>query len=112
MYTNIGEKIKTLAKVLFVIGLVVSLIYGVLLLNSRDVLRGTLCIVIGGLSSWVSTFVLYGFGQLIVNSDKILKGNKRQKVLLQKCLAMDQIGEIDEEKAEEKQEEKDDYDYL
>lgn len=96
----------------FVIGLACSLIYGVSILSSGNTLQGTLFIVIGGLISWVSTFVLYGFGQLIVNSDKILKENKRQKVLLQKCLAMNQIEEIDEEKAEEEREEKDDYDYL
>ena len=33
----------------------------------------------GGLISWISTIFLYGFGQLVENSDKLVKLNQTKK---------------------------------
>ncbi len=75
MFENIGGKIKTLAKVLMWIGIIGFVIYGIVMISEEQVLLGFLIIAIGGLSSWVSSFVLYGFGQLVENSDKLVCNN-------------------------------------
>ena len=64
MFDNIGEKIKTLAKVLCWVGIGLSVIIGINVLD-YSASKGLLIIVIGSLISWVSSFFSYGFGELI-----------------------------------------------
>ncbi len=91
MFSNIGGKIKKLAKVLCWIGIIISVISGIAIIASGGrsggsyvyggssvsinggaaVIAGILFIVLGSLLSWVGSFVLYGFGQLVENSDKL-----------------------------------------
>ena len=75
MFCNIGEKIKALAQIITWIGIIVCVVLGIIIIANDDelVLIGLLVMVLGSLLSWVSSFVLYGFGQLIENSDKIVK---------------------------------------
>ncbi len=74
MFDNIGGKIKVLAKVVCWIGIVVSVILGLLTGNSITAL---LTMVIGSVASWVGSFMTYGFGQLIENTDILVKrGNQ------------------------------------
>ena len=75
MFSNIGKKIKVLAEVLALIGIVVSIIWGfsIIITNSDSstkfnndyFLPGIKIIVIGSLLSWIGSFALYGFGALI-----------------------------------------------
>ena len=72
MFDNIGSKIKTLAKVVCWIGIIGSIIAGIAMIatmGSVGVLSGLLTIVLGALLSWVGSFVLYGFGEMVENSD-------------------------------------------
>ena len=74
MFDNIGSKIKTLAKVICWIGILISVISGIVVIastGSTGVPVGILVIVLGALLSWIGSFVLYGFGQLIENSEEI-----------------------------------------
>ena len=73
MFNNIGGKIKTLATIITWIGIVCSVIAGfsLMLANESLILLGVLIAVLGSLGSWISSFLIYGFGQLIENSDKI-----------------------------------------
>ena len=92
MFDNMGGKIKTLAKVLVFLGILASVIGAIVLwaqagqVSSRTgsyyysaqsgesttlVITGFVVLVVGVLASWVSSFVLYGFGQLVENSDII-----------------------------------------
>lgn len=64
MFEYIGIKIMSLAKVMAWIGIVVSIIVGLMLL-ANDSILGMIVMALGSLMSWVSSFVLYGFGQLI-----------------------------------------------
>ena len=92
MFSNIGGKIKTLAKILCWVGIVLSVLSGVILMASggesritvngsyaevSPVLGGILIIVIGCLASWIGSFFAYGFGQLIENSDEIRMNTAR-----------------------------------
>ena len=72
MFDNIGSKIKTLAKVVCWIGIIGSIIAGMAMIatmGSVGVLSGLLTIVLGAMISWVGSFVLYGFGEMVENSD-------------------------------------------
>lgn len=65
MFDNIGDKIKTLAVVITVLGIIASFVSGLVLLFSNMVLVGILTMIFGSISAWISSFVLYGFGELI-----------------------------------------------
>ncbi len=109
MYNNIGKKIKVLAKVLAWIGIAASVIsgLGMIIVSSRAggamSLIGILTMVLGSLLSWVSSFVLYGFGEIVENS-ALIAGKKeppsggREKALLK----MKEEGLITEEDYNEK----------
>lgn len=79
MFDNIGSKIKTLAQVICWIGIIASIIIGfVLMVQDEDTaFVGILTMILGSLGSWIGSFMTYGFGQLIENSDILVKqGNK------------------------------------
>ncbi len=71
-YDNIGNKIKSLAWVIFLIESVGSILAGFILLEialdekeSWMVLAGLAIMISGPVISWISTWVLYGFGEII-----------------------------------------------
>lgn len=78
MFENIGAKIKTLAIVITTISIIVSIIWGISVIR-YSFLSGLLVIILGSLLSWVGSFILYGFGQLVENSDVIAKHYKNLK---------------------------------
>lgn len=70
MFENIGGKIKTTAVVVTVIGFIASVIGGIGIMaahTSRNptIFTGIGFLVGGCVGSWVGSFMLYGFGQLI-----------------------------------------------
>ena len=71
MYDNIGNKIKGLALATAVFGIIGSVIVGFFFAVTGSTLVGFLIILVGALVSWVSTWLLYGFGELIENSRSI-----------------------------------------
>ena len=82
MFANIGRKIKNFAKFSFGIGVLVSIIGAIYVivssLNGREpivgILTGLLIAVGGVIVSWLQTFLLYGFGELVDSNQKILRG--------------------------------------
>ena len=79
MFDNIGGKIKDLAKVLACLGVIASCIVGIGVMCSDihniygvdNILAGMAIIAFGSLVSYLSTFALYGFGELIESNKKI-----------------------------------------
>ena len=90
MFENIGKKIKTLAEILFIIGVCCSVIIGVLVIlypnflseiiveqqsaiveKQQDTVSafsafwGLIWIAVGSLFSYIHSLLLYGFGELI-----------------------------------------------
>lgn len=82
MFRHPGEKIKSYAKVLFWVGVVISIIIGVIEIGSSfiapaysyhgsfgtillGILGGILTIDIGTLISWLAVLTLYTFGTLV-----------------------------------------------
>ena len=86
MYSNIGGKIKSWAVWVFIVEAIGAVIGGIALIANNDGLIGVLTIVLGPIAAWVSSWLLYGFGQLIENSDIIAaeytrKNEKHEKVV-------------------------------
>ena len=88
MYDNIGGKIKILAKVSFIVAAIAEVITGITIMAVNDdlVVYGLLVMIVGPIVAWVSSWVLYGFGQLIENSDIVAeeynrKNEKHEKVV-------------------------------
>ncbi len=69
MFNNVGKKIKTLTLVVFWIEVVLFAISGLAIISIEEELfpLGILVIAIGFLVSWLSGFVLYGYGEIIDN---------------------------------------------
>lgn len=91
MFNNIGGKIKGLAKFICWLGIIVSVLVGIILIigatnrngyysytDTNMVITGVIVIVMGSILSWIGSFVLYGFGELVENSSKLveLKSNE------------------------------------
>lgn len=76
LYGNIGGKIKTLAVIFCVLGVLFSVISGIFTIvvdaSTISVVKGILVILVGAVLSWIGSFVLYGFGQMVENSDKLV----------------------------------------
>ena len=75
MFDNIGGKIKALAKVLTWIEIIVFVVWGIVWMSvgGNFAVLGLVVAVLGSLLAWVSSFLLYGFGQLVENSDKLVR---------------------------------------
>ena len=79
MFNNIGGKIKGLAAFICWLGIIGSVLGGVGLMMIGDelfIIIGIVVAAIGSLFSWIGSFVLYGYGQLIYNSDIIAKNTQ------------------------------------
>lgn len=73
MFDNIGGKIKKLARIVCIIGIIASFIAGILLMNIRYTFEvGLAILLVGPLLSWIGSYFTYGFGQLIENTDKLV----------------------------------------
>ena len=71
MFDNIGGKIKILAQIFVWIGIIASVILGIILCNTDVEWLGVICIFLGPILCWISSMTLYGFGELIENSLEI-----------------------------------------
>ena len=76
MFNNIGSKIKSLAIVVTVIGIVVSIIIGLSIIE-HSISYGLFTIIIGCFISWVSSFFMYGFGELIEKTSQIAENTEK-----------------------------------
>jgi hypothetical protein len=67
MYDNIGGKIKGLAKATFIVEAIAAVITGIAFMAMDDDLVpvGLLVMILGPIVAWVSSWLLYGFGELI-----------------------------------------------
>ena len=69
MFKNIGGKIKVLALVVFIAEAAVLAISGIAIMADAhyddEMMTGLLTLVLGPVVAWVSSWLLYGFGELI-----------------------------------------------
>ena len=79
MFDNIGGKIKGLASFLTWIGIIASVITGIIFIADDAGGMGFLLIILGPLASWLSSLLLYGFGELIENTSIIAQNTSKKK---------------------------------
>lgn len=73
MFENVGEKIKGVAVVVFILEVIAAVVFG---LGSIDN-GGILLIALGILAAWVSSLFVYGFGVLIESAEENKKISKQ-----------------------------------
>jgi len=86
MFNNPGKKLKFLAKIVFYVLLFLPLVIGIVLIFSglldgiggyaitfSTVLVGVLLVLFGILNAWLSSILLYSFGQLVEDTQKTRK---------------------------------------
>ena len=71
MFDNIATKLKVCAVIFTILGVISSIIYGIILLSEDLIGAGVLVIVFGSLSSWVGSFMMYGLGEAIEGIESI-----------------------------------------
>ena len=93
MFNNIGHKIQKLAKAFWWIGIVFWTIKGIGSLSMTHQLTGSyvtassaagvlvsiVTIVVGVLLSWIGSFLLYGFGQLVEDTHAIRENTEAEE---------------------------------
>ena len=90
-YNDIGKKIRNLAETVAVIVSACCIVYGGYIAiggmlsdtGMNQVLIGVSICVLGSVLAWVASFALYGFGQLIVNTEGQLENDERIVELLE-----------------------------
>ncbi|MBR4711354.1 MAG: hypothetical protein IKP10_04925 [Clostridia bacterium] len=70
MYRNIGRKIQMAAKVLFIIGAVISGVLGVIAMVFTKARTGLSLLLGGPFIAWISTWLMYGFGVIVEVHEK------------------------------------------
>ena len=66
LYENIGGKIKSYAKWVFIIEAICAVITGIAMIGTGDmILYGILTLVLGPVIAWVGSWILYAFGEIV-----------------------------------------------
>jgi len=99
MYDNIGGKIKVLAKVTFIVEAIAAVITGIALMASDEdmIPVGLLVMVVGPIVAWVSSWLLYGFGELVDKACDIERNTRggERKSEAQKKVDEERISKIE-----------------
>ena len=77
-YDNIGEKIKGLAKWTFIVGAIGAILSGIAMLFSGGwfVILGFLTAFVGSVIAWVSSWLLYGIGEIVDASSTYIHNSR------------------------------------
>ena len=80
MFRNVGARLKTMANIIIWLGIAACVIVGfVWAFSGGGPLAGVLCALGGSLAFWIICTVLYALGQLVENSEYLVKKSKDQK---------------------------------
>ena len=72
MFNNIGSKVKILAWIECIAGIILSVISGLITLISGQIIIALVVVIAGIVISWLSSLALYAIGQIAENTEKIL----------------------------------------
>lgn len=71
MFKEIHSKLKAVAKLVFGLGITVSVIMGVCLIMCADGIKGGMIMAAGAFVSWFASYLFYGLGELIEETKAI-----------------------------------------
>ena len=69
MWDNIGVKLQKLAKVICWLGIIVSVIFGIVLLTQNQIVLGLVYIILGSIFSWIGSWSVYGLGLVVEKTE-------------------------------------------
>lgn len=95
---NIGGKIKGIAVFSAIILAIFFIVFGVTTLEA-GLTTGIWFLIGGSIFAWITGCMLYGFGQLVENSDKLVALKQREKNEQNACEAHEQVHEQVHEQA-------------
>lgn len=72
MFNNIGGKIKNIAKYVCYVEIACCIIAGIAMMLMENFLGGIAIALLGSAAAWLASVTMYGFGQLIENTDKLV----------------------------------------
>ncbi len=81
MYKNIGGKIKKRSQLIAIVEIIAVVIIGINLMSSLGavgIIVGLCIIIVGCLVAWLSSWLLYGFGE-IIEKVCLIEQNTRNK---------------------------------
>ena len=100
MYDNIGGKIKGLAVAIFILGCIGGAIAGIATMGiSESFIAGLPILIFVPLASWISSWFLYGFGEIIDKVSAIERNTRKQGVDYQVEATNKKIAEIERNKS-------------
>ena len=109
MYDNISVRIKGAAKIIFILGLILSVIFGIYIIKISDnALKGLILIGIGILSFWVISLLVYGFAEIIDKVIEIENNTRNERYNFKTRLAENSFNESQIENIREKSLKKED----
>ena len=80
LYNNIGSKIKNGAKWVFIVEAIASVIGAICMMASAEdswmLVVGMIVLVVGPFIAWVSSWLLYGFGEIIAKLTAIERNTR------------------------------------
>jgi hypothetical protein len=78
MFKNIGRKIKGLVKTVFIIQTILAVVAGIAIMTIDEelIVVGALVMIILPIIFWISSWLLYGYGELIDKVSEIAKNTK------------------------------------
>ena len=90
MFDNIGGKIKGLAKVICWVGIIASIVTGFAMsVTNENILPLLLIGGLGSVMSWVSSFFMYGFGELIDKACEIARNTSNGQIKSESQIKID-----------------------
>ena len=78
MFENLGSKLKKLAVIQMILGIVASVIVGLFYISGGRVFAGLCIVIVGVIVSWLEILVKYAVGQLVDNSEMLLYSVRNQ----------------------------------
>lgn len=95
LYADIGGKIKNWAKWVFIVESVSAIVSGIVLLSEEydNEAMGLLVIVLGPFVAWVSSWLLYAFGQLVEDIHELRDMEKSKNKAKQETIIKDNVTE-------------------
>ena len=79
LFDNIGGKIKGVSRLACWAGIIGCCLIGIRLILSRHAILGLMAAGFGSLLFWISSLAIYGFGQLVENSDILVQCFQERK---------------------------------
>lgn len=72
MFKNAGSKLKSLARIIFALNVIIDIVVGIVMIKASFVLL-IVSVAVGVLIGWLSSIMLYAFGELCENVHEINK---------------------------------------